>query len=347
MSRIWKKECDEIPLYNKYDVLILGGGVGGIAAAKYLSNSNKNIAVMERRSELGWEITRARRIFLNYKLLAEYSGTVNIIINTVKSRGGFNNNIIDPMCLSTVLDDLMVESGIDMLFESWPASIELTEEGYKLKYATKSGYHQILANKIIDTTFSGRIAASIYKKISYKDKRPSIYSMLFACSKVDKMIETNIMCNAEQKANLLIRPTGRDGECQVDINFEDDIFGLHEFILLQKDIIQKIKEQIKGLQDAVISWTADEIWTMPEYFIDTGCDAKERKVIGKCVQETELGFNNLNLCNSDLQNTELEKNLVLAGPWLKCFPNSSNDTLKILNIILIGKAAGKVTASSI
>lgn len=57
--KAWQKETD-----YRYDVVISRGGLTCLVTGASLAGHGYKVAIVERRSTLGWEIARARRVFV-------------------------------------------------------------------------------------------------------------------------------------------------------------------------------------------------------------------------------------------------------------------------------------------
>lgn len=75
-----------------YDVVILGGGLCGVAAALTLKDKKKKVLLVERRSQLGWEITSA----FHCEFYPVQSLFVEYFSNMMKKLGGMRRNRVDP-----------------------------------------------------------------------------------------------------------------------------------------------------------------------------------------------------------------------------------------------------------
>jgi hypothetical protein len=189
-----REPARDLPIYRKCDVLVVGGGPAGTAAAVSAAKMGADTILVERYGHLGGMSTGG---FVTYiERMTDWSGRQII--------AGFANDILDRMPKETVLgppdehwgskdphlveywadrhnahhgmvtwsptvdpemlkmvsNDLVVENGGKMLFHSWAAAP--VQEGNEVRgviFESKSGRQAILADVVIDATGDGDIFA--------------------------------------------------------------------------------------------------------------------------------------------------------------------------------------------
>ena len=193
-----------ISVWKEADVVVVGGGPGGIGAAVSAARSGARTVLIERYGHLGGMATGGLvNIIPN---LSDWSGKQQIfgitqeLIDRLEKRGAVSypkkadwgttdrkvvdyyldaglgwfyvrkdlnigrervlyTAVVDPEVLKDELNDMVRESGVDLLLHSW--GTEALMEGATAKgvvFESKSGRQAILADVVIDSTGDGDIA---------------------------------------------------------------------------------------------------------------------------------------------------------------------------------------------
>ncbi len=160
-----KKEV-EIPIIDKYDVVVAGGGLAGFGAACAAARSKKKTLLIERLEQLGGLgssggvgnfsygdgfVKAQGRIFdeiisglKSMKALGEENG-----YQQYSSSGGlFYNMTFDHNILPLVLNKIAEDSGVDLLFATEVVGVEKKEDRIK---------HVIIHNRSLLQAVSGKV----------------------------------------------------------------------------------------------------------------------------------------------------------------------------------------------
>ncbi len=155
----------EIPVRDKYDVFVAGGGSAGIAAAVTASRQGVRVFLAEAHSCFGGMATAGL-----VPVFMQFGDGVNFLA------GGFGQEIYDKMLaggnaeygkyvsinsekLKTIYDKIAVDCGLDFSFHT--TLLDVVKEGDRIRYAICSGKSEIFAieaDYFIDTTGDGDLA---------------------------------------------------------------------------------------------------------------------------------------------------------------------------------------------
>ncbi len=172
----------EIPLIEEPDVLIVGGGPAGVAAALAAARVGANTILIERYNHLGglWTgglvlpllSTHARDKVGQFKQvifgvgdeIARRLADLGMAIHEV-------NPVIDPEAGKYVLDSMMLESSVKTLYHCWASNV-IVENGWikAVILETKSGRVAIAPKMVVDSTGDGDIlhlAGEDYENMKY------------------------------------------------------------------------------------------------------------------------------------------------------------------------------------
>ncbi len=169
-----KQSIDEptrqIPVAGEYDVIVVGGGTGGVVAAIAAARKGMNTLIVEQFGFLGGSQTAA----LVTPLMSIAPGNTSSIggineeirqrmlkANASAEQPGIADGWFDPEMLKYVLDDFCMEAGVNIRFHSF-FSEAIVEEG-RIKgiiVQSKSGRQALLAKQVIDASGDADVAVS-------------------------------------------------------------------------------------------------------------------------------------------------------------------------------------------
>ncbi len=134
----------QIPVLAETDVLVIGGGPAGTAAAIAASRTGAETYLVERYNHLGGLWTGG----LVLPLLSTHA------VDKKKRR----KQVVDPEAAKFVLEEMVRESGVKMLYHTWAANVIMDGNVIKGVFVeSKSGRQAILAKVVIDCTGDGDI----------------------------------------------------------------------------------------------------------------------------------------------------------------------------------------------
>lgn len=206
-----------IPIYKKVEVLVVGGGPGGVAAAFAAAQNGAQTMIVERSQFLGGNMGqglvmsvhgyRSDQNYMAKKLpCSDWSNPLVVktpvtmeIYNRFLKAGGtaFPERVNDPSLRENVdeevvvyvLDQMTKELGIEVLFNTF--AYDTVMEGNEVKgvmIANKSGPQIILADVVIDCSADADIAARAGAEYMFGDDelgRPHGISLLFEMGGID------------------------------------------------------------------------------------------------------------------------------------------------------------------
>lgn len=153
---------------KKYDVIVIGGGFAGSAAAIAASRNGSKTLLVERVNCLGGApCTMAVNPFMCYYTKMPESGEIKYlsrgifeeIVTSMRQMNAMRNNIFNAEYLKIVLNRMCEQENVDLLFNSYFVSSE--RKGNKLvsvTVANKSGLVKLEADYFIDCTGDADVA---------------------------------------------------------------------------------------------------------------------------------------------------------------------------------------------
>ena len=159
---------------KKYDVVVAGGGLSGVAAAVSAAKQGAKVLIVEQYGFLGGMACSALvNPFMSYRInTARWeekksaamvnSGIFEDILKGLKQKNGLHKDerIFNEEILKIVLDDLVTENGIDVLFHSFLYQAEQKDGTItSVSVVNKQGIQKLTADYFIDATGDADLSA--------------------------------------------------------------------------------------------------------------------------------------------------------------------------------------------
>ena len=184
----------EIPLFHETDVVVVGGGPAGFAAALAAARQGVKVALVERYGSLGGLFTNGMVLIMlctsvredgkfrlvTAGLMREFAERAKALgpYAYLESRKGDSDRstfhwqpTVDPEAAKYLMDRMVAEAGIDMFFHSW--GVDTVQDGNKVLgvvFESKQGRQAILAKQVVDCTGDGDVlfaAGGDYRQITH------------------------------------------------------------------------------------------------------------------------------------------------------------------------------------
>ncbi|MBS0452846.1 MAG: FAD-dependent oxidoreductase [Proteobacteria bacterium] len=167
-----------LPVYGRFDVVVVGGGPAGMAAAVSAARHGARTLLVERYGFLGGMgtaggVTNFAGLYgkVNGEMRQVVHGVVDELMARLEATGGLNKpqdgmggrirvRSYDVSAYKCAADPLLQEAGVHMLFHAWAAAV--IKDGDRitaLVVETKSGRQAVRANAFIDCSGDADVAA--------------------------------------------------------------------------------------------------------------------------------------------------------------------------------------------
>ena len=201
---------------KKYDVIVVGGGFAGCAAAIAAARNGCEVLVIEQAGALGGaannclvnpfmrnatkihkENGETERLELSRGIFAE-------ICEKLKSMGAMNGITFHEEYLKLILDDMLEEAGVDVLFHATLCEVNVENEKLEsVTVITKNGKITFEAKQFIDCTGDADLA--VMSGCPYHLGRPSdnLCQPMTLCFRIANVDENEFFtpeCNAQRQA---------------------------------------------------------------------------------------------------------------------------------------------------
>ena len=163
----------ELPVFHATDVVVVGGGAAGFAAAVSAARTGAKVALVERYGSLGGLFTNGMVLIVlatSMKQDGKWSLVTRGVCEEFMTRAGkfgkaFANPpespcpahrwqpTIDPEAAKVLMDEMVAESKVEMFFHSW--GVDVIQDGNAVKgvvFESKEGRQAILAKEVVDCT---------------------------------------------------------------------------------------------------------------------------------------------------------------------------------------------------
>ena len=195
-----------MPLYGEYEVVVLGGGPAGIAAAVAAAHGGRRTLVSERDGFLGGMgpaagVTNFCGLHANVhgKMHRVVRGVASELLDRIDQLGGLNAphlilgkilaQAYDTAAYKIAADDLLAAQKVELLFHALGAGIVMHDEKRidALLVETKAGRQAVRALTFIDCSGDGDLAAWAGARYEIGDNNGSMLypSMMFRLNGID------------------------------------------------------------------------------------------------------------------------------------------------------------------
>lgn len=172
----------KIPILAETDVLVIGGGPAGTAAAIAASRTGAETYLVERYNHLGglWTgglvlpLLSTHAVDKSQKTRQVIYGVGDEMSRRLKDLGMSISEVdpvVDPEAAKFVLDEMILEAGVKMLYHTWATQVIMEGDVIKGVYVeSKSGRMALLAKVVVDCTGDGDIfhwAGEHYDEMKY------------------------------------------------------------------------------------------------------------------------------------------------------------------------------------
>ena len=187
-----------IPVLLTTDVLVVGGGPAGVAAAVSAARAGARVTLLERYNHLGglWtgglvlpvncthgkgrEGGRVQAIHGICAEMTERLAKMNMSIREV-------NPIVDPEATKSLLDLMMAESGVEVVYHCYVSQAIVEDDTVKGVFTeSKSGRQAVLARVVVDCSGDGDVVSWAGEDFDLYKYNIALASRLGNCDKVDK-----------------------------------------------------------------------------------------------------------------------------------------------------------------
>ena len=188
----WIDEPEQVvPIYARTDVLVCGGGAGGVAAAVSAARNGARVLMIERDTTLGG--TGPRSFVTEYHQAFFTGGIMREVITRLREIGGADPDLgeghfavpFDPEILKFVLAEMVEKAGVQVLAQTWVTDA-IVEDGVVkgVVIENKAGRQAVLADVVIDATGDADVVARAGAPMQeYVHPQPMV--MLFQIGGVD------------------------------------------------------------------------------------------------------------------------------------------------------------------
>ncbi|MGH6982578.1 MAG: FAD-dependent oxidoreductase, partial [Stellaceae bacterium] len=193
-SGVYREPARDVPVYHRCDVLIVGGGPAGTAAAWAAARIGADVVVMERYNHLGGLSTGGLVIWIDRMTDWEGKPVIKgfaedlldrfppeVVAGPPREDWGSRDPAkasywgqrtsahhgivtwaptVDPERLKVVSQEMLLESGVRLVFHSW-AAVPIVEDGAVkgVVFESKSGRQALMAKVVVDATGDGDVFA--------------------------------------------------------------------------------------------------------------------------------------------------------------------------------------------
>jgi len=270
----------ELPVLAETDVLVVGGGPAGVAAALAARRLGVRVTITERYGHFGGQWTGGLVLLLDGcyakgPLLVtrgigeEMCQRLEKMDRGIINRQPGKNATVDAEALKYLMVEMISAAGIEVFLHSWCA--DAIVEGHAVRgavFESKSGRQAILAKAVVDATGDGDVFAAAGAEFEFMRYHIGLVHRLGNLDKVDKAKAAEALKQVEPKKRRLLTgsPTPIEGVNWVNMGGPEsnalDVKELSRLELAHRKQIWKQVEQLRqtpGYEQVYLLETAPQL----------------------------------------------------------------------------------------
>lgn len=322
------------PVYGTFDAVVSGGGLCGAVCAVVLARQGARVLLVERRTALGWEVGRARRVFLDLDELSVLSEGLRELRDLLSQHQAYAEGVVQPAVAELALDHWLATSGCECLFQAWPVEIAVQNDRVaELIVATGEGYQRVITPCVVETDDNGRLVTG---ERTVAVQRAVVRSVLLHGVEAPHAGDWEFAHDAHQVRVRTVFP----GQAQLDVSLPQETYWEREqvFARLVPALLPRVRSHA-GFSGAWLAHIADEEWSLPALRVER--PREEGPLLGHLLDAD--GARPAPVFTSDMVSRPVQ-GLYLAGPWLACCPPCPAEQIALANRVLLGEWAGALVA---
>jgi ribulose 1,5-bisphosphate synthetase/thiazole synthase len=188
----------KLSLLDQTDVLVVGGGSAGVAAAIGASRAGAKVTLVERYNHFGGLWTGGLVLVVIGHMVKgpkqvcmgigeEMMRRLEKIEGGIMNRGPGKNPTVDAEALKYVMVEMIQEAGVKVFLHCW--GVDAVMEGDAVRgavFESKSGRQAILAKVVVDTTGDGDVFAAAGAEFEHRSYNIGLVSRIGGMDKVDR-----------------------------------------------------------------------------------------------------------------------------------------------------------------
>lgn len=258
------------PVLDECEVVVVGGGLSGVAAAVTTARKGMDTILIAERSYLGKEVVSSRSCILDQTDKALSSAIKEEIIGMLQEVGGYKRDKIDASILQLTLDRLLRESTVKVYFLSRVSGAIVEDGAVKgVIIANKSGRQAVLCDLAVDASDGAKLARLAGVRFQKEDEFITLRSSFVVNNSA---LETPVVVRVSPEMGLAddrvyINPTLWSGELIVTFHLygrynptDPRSFSIASFNSMRKvfEIMNYLKGNVPGFENAMLTGTSDE-----------------------------------------------------------------------------------------
>ena len=270
-----------VPVYRTCDVLVVGGGIAGWAAAMAAAKAGRKTILAERDESLGglWSnggvlILLATGYMENKRFVQTTRGFTDVLMGRLEKmghattpRGGDDRMYlptVDPEALKIALEQLLSEAGGEILYRCHCADVILNGDSLGgAVFETKEGRQAVVAKQVVDATGDGDVLFQAGE--AYQQYRHGV-GFTYRVSGFDSFPAGTTLGGGREPFSdtqwfneFGVSPDGKPGVAADTF----DIAGVSKILMHHRARawrhVEDIRTHVKGCEKAHLVWTATQV----------------------------------------------------------------------------------------
>lgn len=184
---------------DAFDVLVVGGGFGGVAAAYAAAQTGATTCLVESRTYLGQDLMSTLRPWLSYRQVRTLTELFNWDDEWAKPTRVSNSQASDefalvPLKVKLNLENSLLQVGVKLKYGARLTGWRHTSDGFSIEISGKFGRREIRTRTLIDATPNGNLLGCTPSSYSLRETYPHQYRRTLEFTHVD----TNLLADTKR-----------------------------------------------------------------------------------------------------------------------------------------------------
>jgi len=254
---------------RKHEILVAGGGLTGWAAAVTSARAGRQVLLVSRRAQLGWEITCTLNGHLGGNRNSPLAGEM---LSRLADQGAADGTTVYPPAVELLLHQMAEEAGLELLLYATPLCPVQTQGGRiaGILVGGKSGQHTLRADLVVDATDTALLARDAGLPIRQAGDVPG-RSVIMLNGLSESLAETIDLGPCGPATSISVRPSLYSGEAVVE--FTLPTASPADAHLAVPQVLAFVRERVPATGGALVTtMSVEPLPLAPQYTCEQGGD---------------------------------------------------------------------------
>ncbi|MBN2581942.1 MAG: FAD-dependent oxidoreductase [Planctomycetes bacterium] len=237
---------------RKHEILVAGGGLCGWAAALTAARAGRNVLLVSRRAQLGWEIALTQALQLADDPSPPLGGLAAELLRNLADQNAARDGLLCPPAAELMMHQMAEEAGVELLLYAAPLCPVQDDDGRitGILVGCKSGQHALRADLVVDATDTLLLARDAGLPLRRADSVPARLTVML--NGLDEpLAEAVDLGPCGPATSVVVRPSLWSGEAAIQFTMPtDSIVDAH---LAVPQVLHAVRDREAAVRGALVT----------------------------------------------------------------------------------------------